>query len=108
MGDSDVNESAHSWNTYWKGTGAVDAFSAGGVAHPDIAAFWNGFFTSVASRNESIQLLDVATGNGALVEMALSILDGGSTAITCVDISEAAIQNIKQRFPGVVGIVADA
>jgi SAM-dependent methyltransferase len=108
MSDSNHTESAHSWDTYWKGTGAVGAFSAGGVAHPDIAAFWHDFFTSVASRNESIQLLDVATGNGALLEMALSILDDELTAYTCVDISEAAIQNIGQRFPGVVGVIANA
>ena len=108
MSDSDFTESTHSWDTYWEGTGAVGAFSAGGVAHPDIAAFWNDFFTSVASRNESIQLLDVATGNGAILETALSILDDRLTAITCVDISEAAIQNVKRRFPGVVGVIADA
>ncbi len=108
MGDSKNTESAHSWDTYWKGTGTVGAFSAGGVAHPDIAAFWHDFFTSVSSPDESIQLLDIATGNGAILETALSILDDELTAYTCVDISEAAIQNIERRFPGVVGIVADA
>jgi SAM-dependent methyltransferase len=108
MSDSNRTELAHSWDTFWRGTGAVGAFSSGGVAHPDIAAFWHDFFTSVASRNESIQLLDVATGNGALLETALSILDDSLTAYTCVDISEAAIQNIERRFPGVVGVVTDA
>jgi len=108
MSDSNHTEAAHSWDTYWKGTGAVGAFSAGGVAHPDIAAFWHDFFASVASRKQSIELLDVATGNGAILETALSILDDEITAYTCVDISEAAIQNIKQRFPGVVGVIADA
>lgn len=108
MSDSNYTESAHSWDTYWKGTGTVGAFSAGGVSHPDITAFWRNYFTSVASRNESIRLLDVATGNGALVETALSIRDVGSTAITCVDISDAAIRNVKRRFPGVVGVIADA
>lgn len=102
------SESAHSWDTYWQGTGDVGAFSAGGVNHPAIAAFWDLFFSAVANRNQGIQLLDVATGNGAILVSALSILDAEKTSITCVDISAAAIKNVEQQFPGTRGVVADA
>lgn len=108
MNDSNNTKSVHSWNTYWQGTGDIGAFSAGGVSHPAIAAFWKDFFTAIADRGQATQLLDVATGNGAIPEMALSILDAETTKITCVDISEAAIDNVEKRFPGTVGVVADA
>lgn len=108
MSNNKKPESVHGWDTYWQGTGDVGAFSAGGVSHPAIAAFWKDFFTAIANRGQATQLLDVATGNGAIPEMALSILDAETTKITCVDISKAAIENVKQQFPGTVGVVADA
>lgn len=108
MSDNKTSETAQSWNTYWQGTGDVGAFAAGGVAHPDISAFWNGFFTSIARQKHPVQLLDVATGNGAILAVALSILDADTTTMTCVDISPAAIENVERRFPSVKGIVADA
>lgn len=108
MNDSNNTKSLHSWDTYWQGTGDIGAFSAGGVSHPAIAAFWEDFFTATANRHQATRLLDVATGNGAILEMARSKLDADTTSITCVDISEAAIRNVEQRFSGVVGVVADA
>lgn len=53
-------------------------------------------------------MIDLATGNGAVVEVALGTSSVENTGITCVDISTAAIENVEQRFPGVTGIVADA
>ncbi|MCH9005520.1 MAG: class I SAM-dependent methyltransferase [Proteobacteria bacterium] len=108
MSDGKHSEIARSWDTYWQGTGDVGAFSAGGVAHPAIAAFWDSFFSSIASNGQPTKLLDVATGNGAILASALSVLNAEMTSITCVDISAAAIKNVEQQFPGTVGIVADA
>ncbi len=108
MSISKNTKSAHSWDTYWQGTGDIGAFSAGGVSHPAITAFWTEIFSAVASREPTTKLLDVATGNGAILETALSLLDADTTSITCVDVSAAAIENVEQRFPGTVGVVADA
>lgn len=109
MDNSNNTKSVHSsWDTYWQGTGDIGAFSAGGISHPAIAAFWEDFFAATANRDQATRLLDVATGNGAILKMALSKLDANTTSITCVDISKAAIENVKQQFPGTVGVVADA
>jgi len=97
-----------SWNQYWQGTGSAGAFTAGGVDHPAITEFWNAFFLSAQRLNNPVRLVDVATGNGAVVEAALQVLADESPTITCVDISDAAIENIKKRFENVTGIVADA
>jgi SAM-dependent methyltransferase len=101
-------ESVQSWDTYWQGTGDVAAFNAGGVSHPAITEFWNELFVSYATRGQKIELLDLATGNGALLELATSILDADATTMTCVDYSAAAIDNVGLRFPLITGIVADA
>lgn len=108
MSEPENTETAQSWDTYWQGTGDVAAFGAGGVAHPAIAAFWREYFTALSGEQRPIHLLDVATGNGALLELAASILDAEATTMSCVDISQAAIDNVAQRYPNITGHVADA
>ena len=104
------NKTLHpeSWDKYWHGTGATGAFSAGGVSHPVIEAFWSGFFSSATDRYSEPAIFDIATGSGAVVASALSAFGDAPTSISCVDISRAAIDNVKKRFPGIDGIVADA
>lgn len=99
---------SRSWNKYWQGTGSAGAYTAGGVNHPAISAFWAEFFESLRGRYDPLRLVDVATGNGAVVEIALRSLASDSPAISCIDISDAAIENVTKRFENVTGIVADA
>ncbi len=96
------------WDTYWHGTGGADAFTAGGASHPALQQFWSEFFERWGLRYAAANYVDVATGNGAVLETALRVLDGGKTTVSCVDVAPAAIENVTERFPGVNGIVADA
>jgi SAM-dependent methyltransferase len=104
----DTVRTAQSWDTYWRGTGDVGAWTAGGVNHPAIDAFWNQFFQSVLGAFDAPSMIDIASGNGAVIARALKIFDQRPVAITSVDISKAAIANIRERFPGVRGLVCDA
>ncbi len=104
----DLPSSGESWDAYWRGTGDVAAFSSGGVNHPTITGFWTDFFASIPTSSGAPGMIDLATGNGAVVEAAIAVPGIESTAITCVDISAAAIENVELRFPGVSGVVADA
>lgn len=108
MNDPDSSNLSRSWDAYWAGTGTTGAFSSGGVSHPAIDACWNTLFSDLDRRDAGYALLDIATGNGAVVERALAGPAGDSFRVTCVDISDAAIDNVVARFPGVTGIVADA
>lgn len=99
---------AHGWDTYWRGTGDVGAWTAGGASHPAIRAFWSNFLQPLQRTCDAPSLLDIASGNGAVVECALGIFADSPLDITCVDISAAAIANIRQRFPTVHGLVCDA
>lgn len=108
MNTNDPNSHSQSWDKYWHGTGAAGAYSAGGASHPGIQVFWSDFFRSLSGRFAPPRLVDIATGNGAVVENAMRLLEGDGPVVTCVDISESAIRNVEARFPGVTGLVADA
>jgi len=106
--DSDNSKVAESWDTYWHGTGDVGAYSSGGVNHPVILTFWDQFFETMKQKYNSPKIIDIASGNGAVVERALAAYGDEQPDITCLDVSEAAITNIRDRFPQVDGIVTDA
>ena len=97
-----------SWDAYWHGTGESGAYSSGGAGHPAIKDFWGTFFQSMQKDYTMPSILDIASGNGAVVEHALQVFGEGPVEISCVDISESAVANIQNRFPRVNGIVADA
>ena len=105
---SDSSQVASNWDTYWHGTGDVGAYSSGGITHPAILAFWDEYFGGVKSKYNIPKIIDIASGNGAVVERALAILGDQQSDFTCLDVSEAAIGNIRDRFPQVNGIVSDA
>jgi len=105
---SDASQTAASWDTYWHGTGDVGAYSSGGVRHPAILAFWDKFFTGVKKDYSKPKIIDIASGNGAVVERALATFGEEQPDFTCLDVSDAAIANIRERFPQVDGIITDA
>lgn len=99
---------AKSWDTYWQGAASAGAYSAGGIAHPAILEFWGRFFDAARQRQATPRLVDLASGNGAVIECALKVFDDAGADLTCVDVSAGAIRNIEARFPHVTGVVADA
>jgi len=106
--NSESSQVANSWDAYWHGTGDIGAYSRGGVNHPTILTFWDGFFQGVKQNYSMPKIVDIASGNGAVVERALATLGGEQANFTCLDVSGAAITNIRDRFPQVKGLVTDA
>ncbi len=104
----DRSGSGASWDAYWQGSGAAEAWSTGGVGHPAIREFWLDFLRDAAKAFVRPALLDIASGNGAVVETALGLFAGRPLDIRCVDLSAAAVANIRRRFPSVQGLVCDA
>ncbi len=105
---SSTTNTADSWNSYWRGDTSSHAYSSSGVNHPVLTAYWQSLFHELHKQGSTSTMIDVASGNGALPELALSIFDQDSIEITAVDVSTAAIENISNRFPAITGIVADA
>ncbi len=105
---SNTSQLNDSWDTYWQGTSNANAYDSGGARHPAVGAFWETFFEAVKQDYDNPSILDIASGNGAVVESALAAFKNKPSAITSQDISAAAIDNIHKRFPTVQGIVSDA
>lgn len=102
------SQTSESWDTYWQGTSDAGAFSSGGVSHPAIRSFWVEFFSGAKQRFTSPRILDIASGNGAVLECVLDVFNPTPSELSSLDVSEAAIKNIHTRFPSVIGIVASA
>ena len=99
---------AGAWDSYWNRAGTGPAYCDDGADHPELAAFWESEITSFAERHSGRLLLDVATGNGAVVERALAAMGDDDPLVTCLDNSIVAIKATRARFPGVSGVVASA
>ncbi|MEP2652301.1 MAG: class I SAM-dependent methyltransferase [Paraglaciecola sp.] len=97
-----------SWDKYWQGTGDESAFTSGGVSHSAIRSFWNEFFSSVKQNYTTPKVLDVASGNGAVIQCALESFNEIPVELSAQDISNSAINNIQSRFPQVKGIISNA
>ncbi|MCF6263742.1 MAG: methyltransferase domain-containing protein [Xanthomonadales bacterium] len=100
-------EESSSWDTYWEGSGDATALTDGGANHPAILHFWDTVFLALKQVYKAPKILDIASGNGAVLERALATYED-VIELTSIDISPAAISNIKRRFPAVTGLVADA
>lgn len=96
------------WDTYWQGATESDAYVSGGVSHPAVAEFWDAAFAELLAEREHTRVLDIATGSGAVVERLFLNDSAKQFDVTCVDISGAAVDNVRERFPGITGVVADA
>lgn len=118
MNDQNKEDTTQGWNTYWQGAGGGEAFTSGGVSHPGFPAFWatalSEFLAAHADNNVAkdttgvARILDIATGSGAVIQ-AFSMLPGAKLEnVSCIDVSPAAIDGVKSRFPDVSGVVADA
>ncbi len=112
MNNQNKKDTTQGWNTYWRGASDGEAFTSGGLSHPGFPAFWamalGEFLAANADHDSDARILDIATGSGAVIE-ALSLLPGAKLEnVSCVDISEAAIDGVKSRFPDISGVVAEA
>lgn len=105
---SDPMRTEKDWDAYWHGTAGVSAYSSGGVSHPAIKAFWMDFFQQTKGSITEPEMIDIASGNGAIIDYALEVFETNPINISCIDISESAIGNIRERFPSVHCVVSDA
>ncbi len=103
------NNESNSWEMYWSGANKAGAFSDGGVNHPSVDAFWNTFFAAESNKSsDKLSLIDIASGNGAVVNIASKCFSESTLNITSLDLSEAAIKQLIETNPNVKGLVCDA
>ena len=106
--DSEPSTVAEVWDGYWHGGPNDAAFDGCGARHPIILSFWDEYFRAVKDQYEALRVIDIASGNGAVVNSAKIAFGGKPADFTCVDVSSSAISLVEKLFPGVHGIVTDA
>ena len=108
MDDQDNTHATQGWNTYWQGQSDTKINSPGGVSHPVFPKFWALALGEFLAIKPDGKILDIGTGNGALIEYLSQVPNINLKNASCVDVSRAAIDAVQQRFPDVTGIAADA
>jgi len=106
--DPPVLTTGESWDTYWRDAEYDAAYTSGGIDHPLIQSFWKEYFRAVQAAYDAPKIIDIASGNGAVIECAESSFGGQLPDLTCLDISTSAIEMLEQRFPNVQTVIADA
>jgi SAM-dependent methyltransferase len=109
MTDSDAPQAlaGNSWDAYWQETAGANMPASLGGNFLELEAVWSRLFSGAQQRFKKPALLDIATGDGALLSSARSVFGAEGADFNCVDVSAAAISIIHERFPGVTGTVAD-
>lgn len=105
---SEPSTVAIDWDTYWRGSADGTAFGADGVDHPLVRQFWVDALGDLGKQGGKPSLLDVASGRGAVVDIAEEVFGKDGASVSCLDTSEWAIKSLLERFPSVDGHVGDA
>jgi len=105
-------DTLRNWDAYWRNAGPAPALRDSGPQDEALERFWSDLFDAALARpGSSRTLLDVASGNGAVVRFALqSAAKAGPHApltVSALDGSFAALLELRRRHPQVHCVVAD-
>ena len=108
MNDRNNPAATRGWDSYWQGTGDRDSYSSDGQGHPALTTFWADIFEQALRRRHAPRIVDIASGSGAVIGILTQHTADLDAEISCVDVSQAAVDSVCTRYPAVAGIVADA
>jgi ubiquinone/menaquinone biosynthesis C-methylase UbiE len=108
MNEQSNTQSTSGWNAYWRGVDDTKTTTPGGLSHPVFPGFWSVALGEFVATNPAGKVLDIGTGNGAVIEYLSQAPGVNLENATCIDVSTAAINIVQERFPAVAGVVADA
>ena len=103
----DSTRPATDWDRYWRGTWEAAAHEDGSPQDAALEAFWREFFAELPGDRGESRLLDIASGNGAVIRYAAD-LAAPNLERYALDYSPSALYNLRQRYPGVHCVAADA
>jgi ubiquinone/menaquinone biosynthesis C-methylase UbiE len=96
------------WDQYWRGMKDGVAPGIGGANHPRLNQFWREYFSRLHEESNQKRIIDIASGDGAVATFAYDVLGVELADVTCIDISQHAIDLLQKRFPAIHGIASDA
>lgn len=105
-----VTRDVEHWDAFWRAHDKAISKEDAGARDPAPAHFWQAFFEREFSDRPAASLLDVACGHGAVTGIAVAAAQGAGTDLEahCADYSQAAVDELCKRFPGIEGIACDA
>ncbi|WP_255353978.1 MULTISPECIES: class I SAM-dependent methyltransferase [Microbulbifer] len=103
---SDTESPTNPWDTYWKGTRQSSTYKEGETESHVLTRQWREGFEGL--EYQAVRMLDIASGYGIVAQMATSAFGDRPHEITCIDISEAALDAIKGKIPSVKTQACDA
>lgn len=99
---------ARAWDDHWRKSSDESSFTGNADSHPVLVRTWMNFFSKYYQRGNDFRYVDIATGGGIVIRCAHDAFSGNLPSTSALDISGHAIDEITDRFPEVVGVVADA
>lgn len=98
------------WDAFWRARDKAVSQEDAGARDPAPAHYWEAFFEREFADRAEASLLDVACGHGAVTAIALAAARKAGTRLEahCADYSQAAVDELRKRFPGVEGEACDA
>lgn len=107
MSEQDDRQPVDGWKTYWQGASAGEQ-RPGGLRHSAFPTFWSTALGEFVAATPDAKVLDIATGDGAVIHYLSQVPDAKLDNVSCVDVAQGAIDAVQRRFPSVNGVVADA
>ena len=107
MSNVETTDERQGWDVFWRGSLAGAAFEGQGVSHPAISRFWTQQFEKARQKFVAPQLIDLASGTGAVLEHARSAFSDDAPRFTSIDLSPSAARILRQRAPDVLAVIAD-
>jgi ubiquinone/menaquinone biosynthesis C-methylase UbiE len=110
MNDVTGTRDVEHWDAFWQAHDKAVSQEDVGARDPAPAHFWEAFFQREFSGRPRVSLLDVACGHGAVTRVAVAAARSAGTDLEahCADYSQAAVDELCKRFPGVEGVACDA
>ena len=110
MSDSAGTRDVEHWDAFWRARDKAVSQEDAGARDPAPAHFWETFFEREFAGRRAASLLDVACGHGAVTGIAIAAARKAGLALDarCADYSQAAVDELCKRFPGVEGVACDA
>ena len=110
MNDGSGIRDVEHWDAFWQARDKAVSQEDAGARDPAPAHFWEAFFEREFAGRPAASVLDVACGHGAVTGIAIAAARRGGTDLDahCADYSQAAVDELCKRFPGVEGVACDA
>lgn len=104
--DADVQH----WDAFWQARDKAISQEDVGARDRAPALYWESFFRQAFDLNPRPLLIDIACGNGAVTEIAMTIAQEMAVNVDahCLDYSISAVDELRKRFPEVNGTACDA